>query len=108
MAPNRNLRTHNVHALGSPLPTIVCPYCPRHFRSRGGRTKHIRAYHQDESGPPVPNPSAPLPIPHPSSQPASPIPSDHTPPLPDGSSITRVYHPKLDGKVEFFLGMHRH
>ena len=27
---------------------------------------------------------------------------------PDGSSITRAYHPKLDGKVYFFLGMHRH
>jgi hypothetical protein len=27
---------------------------------------------------------------------------------PDGSSITHAYHSKLDGKVYFFLGMHRH
>lgn len=58
---------------------IACPYCRRHFRSRGGRTKHIRARHRDrvESGPYYEPLSAPPPIP--SSHP-NPNPFNHTPP----------------------------
>jgi hypothetical protein len=59
-------------------PAIACPYCPRHFRSRGGRTKHILARHQaDESEHHEPNPSAPpSPIPYSSPHPPSPVPSE--------------------------------
>jgi hypothetical protein len=216
MVPSGNFQTHNAHAFGSPSPAIVCLYCPRHFHSRGGRTRHMQAYHQAEFGVHEPNPSAPpSPIPYSSSHPPSPIPSNYMPPpsnytppppsnytppppsnytppppsnytlpppsiytppppsvytppppsnytppppfnyvlppaeyalspfsdylppplhggveipalnldaedeldaapgmndpqVPDASFITRVYHPKLDGKVDFFLGMHRH
>lgn len=31
--------------IGSPPPTLACPHCPRHFYSKGGRTKHVRAMH---------------------------------------------------------------
>ena len=45
LAPNRNLQIHNAYTLGSPPPTLSCPYCSRHFHSKGGRTQHIRAKH---------------------------------------------------------------
>src|SRR3981081_929699 len=177
MAPYRNLQTHDAHSLGSPPPTFECPYCIRHFLSRTGRTKHIRARHQVEYGLHEPNPYVPpSPIPYLLSHPPSPILSNYTPPpsnytpppsnytplppcnytppppfdhvlapadrvspsfsgylppplhggveiaalnsdaeddldvapgmnhpqVPDASSVTRVYHPKLDGKVDFF------
>ena len=35
-------------------------------------------------------------------------PGMNDPQVPDGPSITRAYHPKLDGEVDFFLGMHQH
>lgn len=173
MVPNRNFRIHNAFTLGSPLPTLACPYCLRHFRSRGGRTKHIRARHPEEGsnsahGPNLSVPLSPTQSLH--SQPLSPIPSDmipprqfppqsppnsfppdtvppshgrpdsagpdnetsfsdlgHAPPgpypnigdemnrepslggrvnnqdVPDPSRVTRIYHPKLDGKSRFFL-----
>ena len=31
--------------IGSPPPTLKCPYCPRHFKTRSGRTRHIQAKH---------------------------------------------------------------
>jgi hypothetical protein len=186
MAPHQSLRTHNLGALGSPLLAIGCPFCPRHFHNRSGRTNHIRARHQVESELHEPNPSVPpSPILYPSSHPPSPIPSNHmspsnhTPPphlppppsnyspppsnysppspfnyvlphadyipssvsdhfpppsdggfeitalnldaeddldaapgmdspqVPDASSVTRAYHPKLDGRVDLFLGLHQ-
>jgi hypothetical protein len=51
MVPNRNLRIRNTHRLGSPPPPFACPHCLRHFHSKGGRTKHIRAKHADELEP---------------------------------------------------------
>ena len=85
MPPNRNLRIHNAHTLRSPPPTISCSYCPRHFLTRAGRTKHIQAYHNPEPAPHESSPSAsppPLPFPSPytSPHPPSPIPSDNIPP----------------------------
>jgi hypothetical protein len=51
MLQNRNLQLHNTHLqVGPPPPTLACPYCPRHFYSKGGRTKHIQAKH-DANGP---------------------------------------------------------
>src|SRR4030088_80147 len=107
MVPNQKFRTHNAHALGSPPPTTVCPYCPRHFRSRGGRTKHILAHHQAESGSHEPNPSAPpSPIPYSSSHPSSPILSNYTPPHSSNympmppSPFPDYLPPPLDGGVE--------
>ena len=35
--------------VGSPPPTLACPFCPRHFHSKGGRTKHIRAKHRNHA-----------------------------------------------------------
>src|SRR6267154_484740 len=177
MTPNRNLRIHNAHILWSPLSTIMCPYCTRHFRNRGGHTKHIRAHHDAESHarnpsvspsaisylssrpsspipsnymlppslhpssllppplPPSPLPSSPLPSsPSPSPPPLPlPSPSDYLPPpfyggveiaalnsdaeddldaasgmnspqASDALSIKHYYHPKLNGRVDFFRG----
>jgi hypothetical protein len=65
MLPNRNLRIHNAHTLGPPPPTLPCSYCPRHFHSKTGRTRHMQAMHADalhadRLGPQVENPSPPL------------------------------------------------
>lgn len=82
--------------LGSPPPTLPCSHCPRRFRSKGGRTKHIKVKHPPgaNAGGPNLNPQAsnltPPPSPAPSSlhssshnirfeQPPSPIPSGSTP-----------------------------
>ena len=79
MVPNRNLQIHNTFTLGSPPPTLACPYCLQHFRSNGGHTKHIQArYPEQGSDAHGPNPSVPLLLMH--SQPSSPIPSDMIPP----------------------------
>ena len=70
-APNQNLRIHNTYTLGSPPPTLGCPFCPRHFRSKGGHTQHIRAkHHIDGREPHGSNPSLP----------PSPVPSESTTP----------------------------
>ena len=45
LVPNRNLWIHNAYTLGSPPSTLSCPYCSRHFHSKGGRTQHIWAKH---------------------------------------------------------------
>jgi hypothetical protein len=86
----RKLQLHNTHSttilqVGSPPPTLACPYCPRHFHSKGGHTKHIRAKH-DANGPNLTLPPSPTPSLSRSSshnvqfkQPPSPIPSDPTP-----------------------------
>src|ERR1700720_1900804 len=59
MIPNQNLRIHNIHRLGSPLPPFKCPHCPRHFRSKGGHTKHIQAkQYANESEPLGSSPSS--------------------------------------------------
>ena len=87
MLPNWNLWIHNAFTLGSPPPTLPCPYCPQWFCSRGGHTQHIWAKHQAvRSEPPEPDPPMALsPMPHSShlsSQPPSPVPSDYMqPPL---------------------------
>lgn len=113
---NQSLRTHNAHALRFLPPTIACPYCPRHFRNIGGRTKHMRAHHRAEPPPhytPPPSFRYSRPSPLSGNLPPSNLgpeddmdatPGMNDPQVPDGSSVTRVYHPKLDGKVDFFSG----
>ncbi len=61
MEPNQVLQTHGASSLP---PTLPCPYCPRYFHRKGGRTRHIQAKHPaNESEPPSPGPSAcPAPI----------------------------------------------
>jgi hypothetical protein len=92
----------NAFPLCSPSPTISCPYCPRWFHSRGGRTQHIQALHQvDESEPPEFNPPVvPSPLPHllhSSSQPPSPISSGSVPARPPPSDdIPRPFCRDLD------------
>lgn len=57
MLQNQNLQLHNTYTtlqVGSPPPTLPCPCCPRHFRSKGGRTKHIQVKHHMNG----PNPHA--------------------------------------------------
>jgi hypothetical protein len=44
---NRHSRSAYVQAVGTPSPSLPCPYCPRHFYSKTGRTRHIRAKHPD-------------------------------------------------------------
>ena len=86
--------------IGSPPPTLACPYsgCLRHFRSKGGCTKHIQVKHHVNG----PNPHAsnltipPSPVPsssHSSShnvqfeRPPNPIPSDSTPSSPSHGEV---------------------
>ena len=78
MVPNQNLQIHNTFTFGSLLPTLACPYCLRHFHSKGGHTKHIWARHPEEgSDAHGPNLSVLLLPMH--SQPSSSIPSDMIP-----------------------------
>ncbi|KAF8506107.1 hypothetical protein JB92DRAFT_2833021 [Gautieria morchelliformis] len=66
MLPNPNLQVAHAHTLRSPPPTLACQFCPQHFRSKGGRTKHIQAKHpvdgleihgSNHSSPPSPSSS---------------------------------------------------
>jgi len=65
------------YSLGSPPPTIACPYCPRYFKTKSGRTRHIQAKHSDRPDTTAahPHPSLPLAT-------ASPGPSGFVPSLP--------------------------
>jgi hypothetical protein len=98
MLPNRYLQIHNTHILGSPPLTLMCPYCPQHFHSKGGHTQHIQAkHHTDQCEPHGSNPSLP-PSPVPSSlhfsphefyyeQALSPIPFESTTPPPSHEEV---------------------
>jgi hypothetical protein len=86
MVPSQGHQIHNARAIGSPspMPGIACPYCPRRLRNISGRTRHVYAKHQAESGLDEPDPFAPLsPSPSLSSRPPSPIPFNYSPPLSD-------------------------
>ena len=114
MIPNRNLRIQNTFRLGSPPPTLACPHCPRHFRSKGGRNKHVWAKHTaDGLEPRESSPSSsPSSVPSASQQspshklhheqPSSPISSDPMlPPSPshEGSNADvdmDIEHPNFD------------
>ena len=139
----------NMHILarGSPPPTLPCPYCLRHFKTKSGRTRHIQTKHGAElQAPnlathpsPQPSDSASAASSRPSPRPsldifnAEPIDindqsdqnsivSEHGeelevhqnfPPgddpnvrdcyVPGVPQITRAYHPKLDGVLDFSL-----
>jgi hypothetical protein len=84
-----NLQVHGAYILGSPPPTIPCHYCPRHFKSSGGRTRHILAKHFGMPEPHAPDPATdPLHIsssPQPSFHGANPVPSDFASPPPSDS-----------------------
>lgn len=86
---SRNLRVHNIFALGLQQPTIPCrhPGCPRYFFNSAGRINHMRAAHP--SGPSVPSPPSPPPAPLSSPQdrqtqspPSSPTSPSHFPSTP--------------------------
>jgi hypothetical protein len=88
MAPNRN----HAYTLGSPPPTLKCPHCPRHFKTKSGRTRHIQGKHPaspNRSEPHAPDTVArpsPIPsLPQPSFHDPSPVPSHFTPSLPPSS-----------------------
>jgi hypothetical protein len=141
MPPNRNLQIRGAFMPGSP-PPLTCPYCPRRFRSKSGRTQHMLAKHNAEVHDPNGSSSSlsPSPLPSPLQQspshefhhepPSSPIEHpifdrDETPPgsdfhighelsrdsspgdcarerrVPAPPRVTRVYHPKLNGKSNF-------
>jgi hypothetical protein len=93
--------------VGSPPPTLPCPHCLRHFRSKGGRTKHIKVKHRTHTNGPDPELSLPPSSSHSSShtvqieQPPSPIPSDaeypqfdldYIPPSPSSSHSLQSSH----------------
>lgn len=97
MPPHRNRPTRNlnVYAPDTPVPLIPCLYrdCSRQFHSKGGRTKHIKVYHQvDLLEVNVPVLSSPIPLVFSSdssqlsSRPPTPMPSSHTSPLPSHRS----------------------
>lgn len=73
MAPNQN---HD-YSLGSPPPTLACPFCPRHFKSKSGRTRHIQAIHPANGSAPGTAASATPPPLQPPPHNSSPAP--HTP-----------------------------
>jgi hypothetical protein len=125
MIPNQATQ---IHGVGSSPPTLPCPYCPRRFYRKGGRTRHIQAKHPDSGSEPL-SPAGPAAYPAPISPLAqqsfrgsSSIPSNFTPPLPpsqygfdvdtntdreidadaDPPHVTRTSHPKLDGMSIFF------
>jgi hypothetical protein len=82
MIPNHNLRIHNLYTLGSPPPTFACAYCPRYFKSKSGRTRHIQARHPANGSEPH-APADPIPSsPQLSFHDTTPIPSHFTPSLP--------------------------
>lgn len=154
------VKVHGAYILGSPPSTVACPYCPRHFKTKGGRNRHIQAKHSGMREPQAPNPST-----DPSRTSSSPEPSDFASPPSDsdddlepnayldiddhqfndfdqgslggdfdqgslgGASdsdqgslggdsdqgerhvsdvphIIRIYHPKLDGMLNFFFHIH--
>jgi hypothetical protein len=74
MPPTRNRQIENVFTLGSPPPTLACPHCPRHFRSKGGRKKHIQKKHGTDGLEPQESRSSPSlsPLPSPQAVPSSP------------------------------------
>ena len=79
------------YSLGSPPPTIACPHCPRHFKTKSGRTRHIQAKHSAENAPAHP--------PHPSS-PAATVPTFHDPslsPIPSHLRVSPSMPPSFDG-----------
>ena len=112
--------------IGSPPPTLACPFCPRHFHSKGGRTKHIRIkHHENGPNPHVSNltvPSSPVPSsPNSSShnvqldQPPSPVPPDpSSSPLPLHGEVNTAdnfsdididaEHPQLDLPPDLNVG----
>jgi hypothetical protein len=82
MPPSQNLRIRQVHTLGSPPPTLPCPYCPRHFHSKGGRTKHIRTKHDFQG-----------------LEPHEPSPSDSSPPPSQQPSSNESYHERVQSPI---------
>jgi hypothetical protein len=94
--------------LGSP-PTLACPYCPRHFRSKGGRTQHILAKHHTDSegrephgsNPSLPSSPVPSSLPHEFyyEQTPSPIPFESTTPPPSPEEVNTA-NPDIDVDVE--------
>jgi Plavaka transposase len=72
-------RKYHFYTLGSQPPDFTCPYCPRRFNSRSGRTRHTKTHLQaaDGSEPHVPNTGASLPPPY--FHDPSPSPSFHDP-----------------------------
>jgi hypothetical protein len=99
---NLQLEVHDTYILGSPPPTVACPYCPRHFKVKSGRTRHIKAKH---SG--VPEPHAPEPATDPlriSSSPESPQP----PPSFYGTNSTRSVSPVPSDLASPYLDIDNH
>jgi len=89
MVLSQNLQ---VHTVGSPLPTFACPSCLRHFKSKGGRTRHIQAKH-----------TTPDPTTRPSPIPTSPQPSLHnTSPVPSAFASPPALPASLDSDIPNF------
>jgi hypothetical protein len=100
MPSNKNLRIRNLPTLGPPPPTLPCPYCPRHFRSKGGRRKHIRAKHgSQELEPHEPLPSSSSDESYYEQVPPSPIPSDCMPPPPSREGSNADYDIGIDHPI---------
>ena len=128
MVPNQN----HAYTLGSPPPTLACTYCPRYFKSKSGRTRHIQAKHPanrfESHAPNTVAHSSPIPsLPQPSFHDPSPVPSHFIPslppscdefnadpnidtdiehPLPDTSCITRVFILSLMVCQSIFVHIH--
>jgi hypothetical protein len=77
------------YILGSPPPTFACPYCPRHFKAKSGRTRHIQAKHSGVAKPNAPDPdlSHISSSPQPSFHGTNPVSSNFASPPPDLDDI---------------------
>lgn len=75
------------YSLGSPPPTIACPFCRRYFKTKSGRTRHIQAKHPaDSSEPLAPDTAAP----------PSPVPSHFAPSLPPSCGNSDGFNADMD------------
>ena len=114
--PNRN-------TFGSPPPTLKCSYCPRYFKTKSGRTRHIQAlakHPTNRSEPHAPDTtpqqssfywSSPFPSPFlPSFHDPSPIPSHFLPsfhdPSPVPSHLLPYFHNPSPVPPHFLLSFH--
>ena len=91
------LQVHGAYIFGSPPPTIACPFCPRHLKSKGGRTRHIQAKHSGVLEPHAldlaTNPSRTSSSPQPSFHGMNPVPSNFVSPPPSDLDDLSIVEP---------------
>ena len=88
MVPSQN----HTYTLGSPPPTLVCPFCPRRFNTKSGRTRHMEQKHPHDRPDTAAHTS---PTPQPSLHNSSPTRSHFLPSLHNPSPVPSHFMPSL-------------